>query len=136
MCALAKRSPALLPFPWSTRFLSTPPPSDVSSLHGVFTVFKPKDVTSSAVVNHVKHALIPRVLARKSILRVGHGGTLDKSACGLLVIGVGRGTKQLTVFLASEKVYRARAQLGIETDSHDMDEDAKVVWSDRTYSQI
>lgn len=68
-------------------------------------------------------------------IRIGHGGTLDKNACGILVVGIGSGTKELQRFLTSEKVYRARAKLGFETDSHDMDPTAKIVSKDRPFGE-
>ncbi|KAJ2704983.1 pseudouridine synthase pus4 [Coemansia sp. IMI 203386] len=52
-------------------------------------------------------------------LRVGHGGTLDVEAGGLLVIGMGRGCKMLEGFLRGGKSYLADARLGVATDTFD-----------------
>ena len=56
---------------------------------------------------------------KKSRLKVGHGGTLDPLATGLLVLGVGTGTKRMADMLSGPKSYVARAQLGEETDTLD-----------------
>jgi tRNA pseudouridine55 synthase len=53
------------------------------------------------------------------IKKVGHSGTLDPFATGLMIIGAGKGTKMLTGFLGKPKSYRARIQFGLETDTFD-----------------
>lgn len=53
------------------------------------------------------------------IKKVGHAGTLDPFATGLLLIGVGKGTKMMTEFIQSTKKYNALIQFGIESDSYD-----------------
>jgi len=53
-------------------------------------------------------------------LKVGHGGTLDPLASGVLVIGVGTGTKQLAQFLSCTKEYVATGRFGASTDSYDV----------------
>jgi hypothetical protein len=71
---------------------------------GIFAVYKPLDWTSNDVVSYIRGILERDSLNRgaekvsrrsKKRLRVGHGGTLDPLATGVLVIGVGRGTKAL-----------------------------------------
>lgn len=52
--------------------------------------------------------------------RWGHGGTLDPLATGVLVIGIGSGTKHLQHYLQSSKKYKAGVELGFETDTLDM----------------
>ena len=52
--------------------------------------------------------------------KVGHAGTLDPFATGLLLIGVGKGTKMMADFSQSTKKYKAQIQFGIETDSYDI----------------
>jgi hypothetical protein len=71
---------------------------------GVLAVYKPLDWTSSDVVSYIRGmlerdarnrgAVLPKRRSKNS-LKVGHGGTLDPLATGVLVIGVGRGTKAL-----------------------------------------
>lgn len=60
-------------------------------------------------------------------VKVGHGGTLDPLATGVLVIGVGNGTKQLNQYLSGSKAYRATGQLGMETSTLDLDPTGTVV---------
>lgn len=55
----------------------------------------------------------------KCNIKVGHGGTLDPLAEGVLVIGVGHGTKLMDTYLAGSKAYEAVALLGSETDTYD-----------------
>jgi tRNA pseudouridine55 synthase len=56
---------------------------------------------------------------RNNKLKVGHGGTLDPMATGMLVVAVGDTCKDLTSFLKGAKAYSATAQLGAETDTQD-----------------
>ncbi len=56
---------------------------------------------------------------KKRKYKVGHGGSLDPMATGVLVIGLGSGTKVMREFLAGSKKYRASALLGAETDTQD-----------------
>jgi hypothetical protein len=72
---------------------------------GVFAVYKPLEWTSSDVVTYIRKMLernavtrgfvVPQKRGRKPLIKCGHGGTLDPLATGVLVIGVGRGTKDL-----------------------------------------
>jgi len=92
---------------------------------GFLVVHKPQDWTSFDVVGRVRGVLekhlksLGHSFGRKSRLKVGHGGTLDPMATGLLVLGVGGGTKLMQQYLAGSKAYAARAQLGAETDTQD-----------------
>ncbi|MHB2148041.1 tRNA pseudouridine(55) synthase TruB [Calditrichota bacterium LG25] len=73
---------------------------------------KPQDWTSFDVVNKIRHAL--------KIKKVGHAGTLDPFATGLLIVGAGRGTRALSQFMNLDKTYRAVIRLGVETDTYDV----------------
>jgi len=75
-------------------------------MNGVFAVYKPKGISSFAVVAKIRRAL--------KIKKVGHGGTLDPLATGVLVIGVGRtATKKLFSETENkEKEYLAKLFLG------------------------
>lgn len=86
---------------------------DVQLLQDGFIVLinKPQDWTSFDVVNKIRHAL--------KIKKVGHAGTLDPFATGLLIVGVGKGTKRLNQFTNLDKTYRAVIKFGIETDTYD-----------------
>lgn len=97
-------------------------------------VYKPLNWTSNDVVEYVrarleidarKRGLKPaRVGSRRNksrIVKVGHGGTLDPLATGVLVLGIGKGTKELRDFLTGPKSYRAAGKLGFETTTLDME---------------
>lgn len=79
---------------------------------GVFLVDKPEGLTSFAVVRRIRWLL--------GIKKVGHAGTLDPFATGLLVVCAGRAaTRQIDQFMVGRKTYLARLQLGVETTTLD-----------------
>lgn len=82
-----------------------------NNLGGILLVDKAEGETSHDVVQKVR-----RVLGRP---KVGHAGTLDPFATGLLVILVGKATKLSGFITAEEKIYEAALRLGIETDTYD-----------------
>lgn len=88
------------------------------AVSGAWVIDKPPGVSSSQVVTRIKWALIHAGLAAKSI-KIGHGGTLDPFASGVLVILVGEGTKLSDCYLHSKKTYTGQIRLGIQTDSGD-----------------
>jgi len=101
---------------------------------GLLAVEKPSEWTSQDVVSYIRVALerdaksrgakTARVGSRRNksrIVRVGHGGTLDPLATGVLVIGVGKGTKELQKYLNGSKRYLAGVELGYETTTLDME---------------
>jgi tRNA pseudouridine55 synthase len=73
-------------------------------------VDKPEGLTSSRVVERIK---------RKFNVKVGHTGTLDPLATGLLIVLTGKFTKNAALFLKLDKAYEVRAILGVETDTFD-----------------
>ena len=77
-------------------------------------VDKPSGPTSFAVVKRV------RALFGKRREKVGHGGTLDPFASGVLPICMGEGTKVLQFLLAADKSYEAVVRFGVETDTFDV----------------
>ncbi len=83
------------------------------SLSGVLLIDKPAGWTSFDVVNFVR--------SRFNIPKVGHCGTLDPAATGLLVLMLGKFTRLSQKFSGENKVYEAVMRIGIETDSEDMD---------------
>jgi tRNA pseudouridine55 synthase len=85
----------------------------VTSAEGLLLVDKPPGVTSHDVVDSVR-----RTLATK---KVGHAGTLDPMATGLLLIGVGRATRLLRFLGDLLKTYEGTLKLGVETDTLDAD---------------
>jgi len=82
-------------------------------LDGVLPVDKPSGPTS--------HDIVDAIRKRFGIRKVGHGGTLDPQATGLLIILLGRGTKLSELFMSSDKSYEGAMRLGITTDSQDGD---------------
>lgn len=80
-------------------------------LNGVVAVDKPKDITSASVVARVK-----RLLNAK---KVGHAGTLDPFAEGVLVCCINDATRLARFLLAGNKTYEATLKLGIDTDTQD-----------------
>ena len=81
------------------------------SLDGLLVVDKPAGPTSHDVVQRVRRALGER--------RVGHTGTLDPGATGVLPLVLGRATRLARFLSASEKSYEAVVRLGIATDTYD-----------------
>lgn len=80
---------------------------------GILLVDKPTGITSFDVI---------RILRKKlGIHKMGHAGTLDPLATGLLIIGIGDETKKLKEYLKLPKVYEAEILLGIKTDTADID---------------
>ncbi|AEB43513.1 tRNA pseudouridine(55) synthase TruB [Micromonospora gifhornensis] len=85
------------------------------STDGLIVVDKPGGMTSHDVVARLRR------LARTR--RVGHGGTLDPMATGVLVIGVGRATRLLTYVIGADKTYAATIRLGQSTVTDDAEGD-------------
>jgi tRNA pseudouridine55 synthase len=81
--------------------------------HGLIVVDKPAGWTSHDVVGRIR-----RLLKQRS---VGHAGTLDPAATGVLPIAVGHATKTLEYLSDASKWYLAEVILGLETDSYDLD---------------
>ncbi len=82
-----------------------------SGVSGCVVVDKPAGCTSHDVVDQVRRALGTR--------KVGHAGTLDPDATGVLVLGVGVGTKLLQFVTGADKSYTGTVRLGIETSTLD-----------------
>jgi tRNA pseudouridine55 synthase len=88
-----------------------------ASCHGLIVVDKPAGITSHDVVAHCRRALGQR--------QVGHGGTLDPSATGVLLVGAGAVTRLLRFLSVLPKTYECEVVLGVETDT--LDADGQVV---------
>lgn len=80
-------------------------------MHGLLIIDKPAGITSHDVVRKVRRLL--------GVRRVGHAGTLDPLATGLLVVGVGEGTRLIEFLMADEKAYVTTLKLGETTDTQD-----------------
>ncbi len=81
------------------------------NVHGVLVVDKPQGPTS--------HDVVAEARRRFGTRRVGHGGTLDPMATGVLVLLFGEGTKLSEIVAGSHKAYLAELSFGRATDSHD-----------------
>lgn len=98
-------------------------------LNGVLPLFKPAGMTSAECLDAFKQRLIQTastkgdkaISLRKfaKICKVGHGGTLDPMATGVLVVGLNAGCKQLGAALSGHKTYRFEARLGAHFDTYD-----------------
>src|SRR5919201_417920 len=84
---------------------------------GFLLIDKPPGITSHDAVSRVRRAL--------GIRKVGHAGTLDPMATGLLVMGVGRGTRLLRFLGESPKTYEGTGILGVQTST--LDAEGEVV---------
>lgn len=82
------------------------------SMHGVLVVDKPRGLTSHDVVAAARRAL------RET--RIGHTGTLDPLATGVLPLAIGRATRLAQFLAASDKEYIAQVRLGLATDTYDV----------------
>lgn len=79
----------------------------------ILNIYKPKGCTSFDVVKKVRAIIKDK--------KVGHAGTLDPFAEGVLVLGTGPDTKQLTTISGTDKVYEATLMLGTKTDTLDLE---------------
>jgi len=92
--------------------MSVPVPLSVTSdINGILLVDKPSGWTS--------HDVCAFVRGRFRIPKVGHAGTLDPNATGLLVLLLGRFTRQSADWSSCDKDYEGVMEFGVETDSHD-----------------
>src|ERR1700677_2887723 len=88
--------------------------------HGLLVIDKPPGLTSRDVVNRAQ-TWFPRGT------RLGHMGTLDPLATGVLVLGIGEGTRLTELVQDMDKVYRAGILLGAVSDTDDADGQVTVV---------
>lgn len=83
----------------------------VKEMEGVLLVDKPQGLTSHDVVYHLRRKL--------QMKKIGHAGTLDPMATGLLVMLIGKATRISQYLISVDKVYEGEATLGVMTDSQD-----------------
>ncbi|KAG0334381.1 hypothetical protein BG000_008384 [Podila horticola] len=106
----------------------------LAPLTGIFAVSKPTGITSTTILDHLQHVcklnkthpLVQGVLsldgskrAKRGLVKIGHGGTLDPLARGVVVVGMGSGCKKLHNMTGSSKVYIAEGRLGFSTTTLD-----------------
>lgn len=113
-------------------------------LNGVFAVFKPAGETSARTIDRLKNSLIRTALGSNSNnqqmfkrfsrqIKVGHGGTLDPMATGVLVVGLNGGCKELSKYLTGSKSYVAEARFGEHFDT--LDRTGKLLQSDEKWEE-
>jgi len=85
--------------------------TDSQAFEGILLVDKPKGITSHDVVDRVRRKL--------HMKRIGHAGTLDPMATGLVLILVGKATKASQYLMGMDKVYEGSILLGKSTNTHD-----------------
>lgn len=107
----------------------------VGNLNGIFPLMKPHGITSAQLLNRLKERLLDGSQGSKKspTLKMGHGGTLDSTATGVLVAGIGNECKKLKCFLDSDKVYLVRSQLGVATDTYN---DIGQVTMEKLYEHV
>lgn len=88
----------------------------LTAADGLVVVDKPQGISSHDVVARVRRLAATR--------KVGHAGTLDPMATGVLVLGVGRATRLLTYLVGADKEYLATVRLGVATTTDDADGEA------------
>ena len=109
--------------PWHIRYVGTVPArimyergltleEYLQSYGCLLCINKPQGLTSFDVVNEISHIY--------GIKRVGHTGTLDPLATGVLIVAIGQATKIVELLTAQNKEYVATANLGYETDTYDI----------------
>lgn len=94
-------------------------PRRPTAADGVLVVDKPAGWTS--------HDVVARVRRLASTRKVGHAGTLDPMATGVLVLGVGRATRLLTYVTGADKDYTATVRLGVRTSTEDAEGETLTV---------
>ncbi|ETN41825.1 tRNA pseudouridine(55) synthase [Cyphellophora europaea CBS 101466] len=124
-------------------------------LEGVFAIKKPKSLSSAQVLRDLQQAFAKsktfaplrqkadaerdvshskrRKIDTDSVFKMGHGGTLDPLATGVLIVAIGRGTKSLGSFLGGTKTYETVVLFGKSTDTYDV---AGRVVADAAYEQV
>ncbi len=104
--------------------LDNPPAPETFAEGVVIPIDKPYRWTSADVVRKIKFALQRKTGSKN--LKVGHAGTLDPLATGILLVCTGRATKQAEALQAEEKEYVADIELGATTPCFDMEKEVDV----------
>lgn len=83
------------------------------SFEGILLVDKPSGITS--------HDIVDRLRRKLKMKKIGHAGTLDPLATGLMIMLIGKATKVSQFLISLDKAYEGTFKLGVETDSQDSD---------------
>lgn len=81
-------------------------------MDGLLFINKPAGITSFDCIRHIKALLPPKT-------KIGHSGALDPFASGLLILGIGKGTRMLDTTLNLDKTYTVKIKLGEQSDTLD-----------------
>jgi tRNA pseudouridine55 synthase len=87
----------------------------IEPIDGILNIDKPSGITSMDVVRRIKRA------SRQK--RVGHGGTLDPFASGIVPVCIGQATRMMEYLVDGTKEYHTTVRLGVETNTYDLDGD-------------
>lgn len=111
-------------------------------MNGILLVDKPEGWTSFDVVNYVRR-MVARLEGKKpKHVKVGHTGTLDPAATGLLVLCVGKATKQVESLMKQDKTYEVELTLGMTSTTGDKEGELEMVapsdseWEPPTRAQL
>lgn len=88
-------------------------------MEGLILIDKPSGITSFDVIRQLRNKYNAKKGEPK--WKMGHAGTLDPMASGLMIIAYGKATKRLNEFLKLSKVYEAEILLGVKTDTGDLE---------------
>jgi tRNA pseudouridine55 synthase len=91
------------------------------TIDGILNINKPRGWTSHDVVAHIRRLLGLRPRHAGAAGRVGHAGTLDPMATGVLLVCVGQATRVTEYLMQGVKLYRAAVRLGTVTDTYDVE---------------
>ena len=83
------------------------------TFEGILLVDKPSGITS--------HDIVDRLRRKLKMKRIGHAGTLDPLATGLMIMLIGKATKVSQFLISLDKAYEGTFELGVETDSQDLE---------------
>lgn len=97
----------------------------MATIEGLLNIDKPADLTSHDVVNHIRRLI--------GLRRVGHAGTLDPLATGVLLLCLGRTTRLVEYLIGQPKMYEAVVRLGQVTDTYDAE---GVVVAERPFTDV
>ncbi len=93
----------------------------------ILLIDKPIDWTSFDVVNKIRWEIRQKYKIKK--FKVGHAGTLDPKATGLLILCLGKETKKIETYQGQEKVYTGTFKLGVTTPSYDTETEEEGLFS-------
>ncbi len=89
-------------------------------MNGFLNIDKPQGLTSRSVVDHINRLLRERGLTRSTLPKVGHAGTLDPLATGVLVVAVGHATRLIELVQSRPKTYLGTFLFGKRSDTDDV----------------